>query len=367
MNIGITGQSGFIGYHLTNYLSQKNFNVISINKEDFSSDQKLNNALKNCNIIIHLAGMNRGPDKEVSDCNLQLASQLINALEENNLTPVVIFASSTQEEMANSYGRSKKEATNLFIDWAIRNNANFSSLLLPNIFGPFCKPYYNSVIATFSYQLTHNQEPVIQIDRPLKLIYINDLVEKIHDVIEKPSKEYRVYLQADKEMRVSEILSLLKEFQKDYLKNHIFPSLNSSFEVNLFNTFRSYIEPDYFPIKGIIQSDERGNLVEAVKEKTGGQMFYSLTRPGKTRGNHYHRRKIERFFVIKGEALIKIRKIGSKEVFEYKLSGEEPSFVDIPIHYAHNITNTGSEDLITLFWTNELFNTQDTDTFSEKV
>jgi UDP-2-acetamido-2,6-beta-L-arabino-hexul-4-ose reductase len=367
MNIGITGHSGFIGYHLTNYLLQKTFNINPVDKESFSSPQKLSTALKNCDIIIHLAGMNRGSDKEVHDCNLQLASQLVNALEESNLTPAVIFASSTQEEMDNSYGRSKKEATNLFIDWAIRNNANFTSLLLPNIFGPFCKPYYNSVIATFSYQLTHNQEPVIQIDKPLKLIYINDLVEKIHDVIRKPSKEHRVYLQADTEIRVSEILSLLKEFQKDYLTNHIFPFLCKSFDFNLFNTFRSYIEPDYFPIKGIIQSDERGNLVEAVKEKTGGQMFYSLTRPGKTRGNHYHRRKIERFFVIKGVASIKIRKVGSKEIFEYNLSGEAPSFVDIPIHYAHNITNTGSEDLITLFWTNELFNTQDTDTFSENV
>jgi UDP-2-acetamido-2,6-beta-L-arabino-hexul-4-ose reductase len=367
MNIGITGRSGFIGYHLTNYLSEKNCDIIPINKDDFSSFQKLNSKLKNCNIIIHLAGMNRGSDKEVYNCNLQLASQLVNVLEESNLTPAVIFASSTQEEMDNSYGRSKKEATNLFINWAIRNNANFTSLILPNIFGPFCKPYYNSVIATFSYQLTHDQEPVIQIDRSLKLIYINDLVEKIHGIIKKPSKEYRVYPQADKEIRVSEILSVLKNFKEDYLEKHIFPSLSSSFEVNLFNTFRSYINPHYFPIKSIVQSDERGNLVEAVKEKTGGQMFYSLTRPGKTRGNHYHRRKIERFFVIKGLALIKIRKIGSKEVFEYKLSGEEPSFVDIPIHYAHNITNTGNEDLITLFWANELFNTQDTDTFSEKV
>lgn len=367
MNIGITGHSGFIGSHLTNYLLQKNFNIIPIDKENFSSPQKLNSALKNCDVIIHLAGMNRGSDKEVYDCNLQLASQLVNALEESNLTPNVIFASSTQEEMDNSYGRSKKEATNLFIDWAIRNNANFTSLLLPNIFGPFCKPYYNSVIATFSYQLTHNQEPVIQIDRSLKLIYINDLVEKIYDVIKKPSKENRVYLQADTEIHVSEILSLLKEFQKDYLTNHIFPFLCKSFDFNLFNTFRSYIEPDYFPIKGIIQSDERGNLVEAVKEKTGGQMFYSLTRLGKTRGNHYHRRKIERFFVIKGVASIKIRKVGSKEIFEYNLNGEEPSFVDIPIFYTHNITNTGSEDLITLFWTNELFNTQNTDTFAENV
>ena len=180
MNIGITGQSGFIGNHLTNYLTQKSFNVIPINKESFSSYQRLYCKLKNCSTVIHLAGMNRGLDKEVHDCNVYLASQLVNALEQGNLTPNLLFASSTQEEIDNSYGRSKKEATDIFIEWAKRNNATFTSLILPNIFGPFCKPNYNSVIATFCYQLTHNQDPNIQVDKPLKLIYVNDLVEQIY-------------------------------------------------------------------------------------------------------------------------------------------------------------------------------------------
>jgi UDP-2-acetamido-2,6-beta-L-arabino-hexul-4-ose reductase len=280
MNVGITGQSGFIGYHLTNYMLQKNISIISINKEDFSSSEGLCKAIKNCDVIVHLAGMNRGPDKEVHDCNIQLSSQLISALQESNLTPTIIFASSTQEEIDSPYGRSKKAATNLFMDWAARNKSNFTSLLIPNVFGPFCKPFYNSVIATFCYQLTHNQEPVIQVDRSLKLIYINDLVEKICELVENTSNEHRVNLQTNVEIRVSEILSLLKGFQKDYLEKQVFPSLNKSFELDLFNTFRSYIEPDYFPIRSIIKSDERGNLVEAVKEKTGGQMFYSSTKHG---------------------------------------------------------------------------------------
>jgi UDP-2-acetamido-2,6-beta-L-arabino-hexul-4-ose reductase len=367
MNIGITGQSGFIGYHLTNYLLQKSFRVIPINKEDFSSNQRLCKAIENCDVIVHLAGMNRGTDNEVRDQNIQLASQLINALQESNLTPAIIFASSTQEEIDNPYGRSKKEATDLFIDWTTRNKAHFTSLLIPNVFGPFCKPFYNSVIATFCYQLTHGQEPIVKVDRLLKLIYVNNLVEKICEFVEKTPNEHRVNLQTNIEIRVSEILSLLKGYQAEYLGQQVFPLLNQSFELDLFNTFRSYIEPDYFPIKSIQKSDERGTLVEAVKERTGGQMFYSSTKPGKTRGNHYHRRKIERFFVIKGQASLKIRKIGSTKIFEYKIDGDEPSFVDIPLHYTHNITNIGSEDLITLFWANELFNTQDTDTFQEDV
>lgn len=367
MNIAITGQTGFIGNHLTNYLTQKGFNLIPINKESFSSSQRLSSKLNDCRTVVHLAGMNRGLDKEVHDCNVYLASQLVNALEQGNLTPHLLFASSTQEEIDNLYGQSKKEATEIFIKWAKRNNATFTSLILPNIFGPFCKPNYNSVIATFCYQLTHNQDPFIQVDKRLKLIYINDLVEQIYKLIETPSKEHRVYLKANEEWLVSEILTLLKHFKKLYFENHIFPSLRDTFAVQLFNTFRSYIDPDYFPIKGKVQSDERGNLVEAVKEKTGGQIFYSSTKPGKTRGNHYHRRKIERFYVIKGLGSIRIRKIGTDNVFEYKVSGDEPAFVDIPIYYTHNITNIGNEDLITLFWTNELFNPQDNDTFPENI
>jgi UDP-2-acetamido-2,6-beta-L-arabino-hexul-4-ose reductase len=367
MNVGITGQSGFIGYHLTNYLVQKSIRVTPINKADFSDNQKLGKAIKNCDIIVHLAGVNRGPDKEVHDSNIQLASQLIYALQESNLKPSIIFSSSTQEGMDNPYGQSKKEATELFIDWAYRNNAHFTSMLIPNVFGPFGRPFYNSVISTFSYQLTHNQEPVIQVDRSLKLIYINDLVEKMLDLALKPSNEHRAYPPESYEIRVSEILSILRRYQKSYLDQNIFPLLTSQFEINLFNTFRSYIEPNHFPIKSVAKSDDRGVLIEAVKEKTGGQIFYSSTKAGKTRGNHYHRRKIERFFVIKGVGLIQIRRIGTNKKIEYTLTGEEPSYVDIPLHFVHNITNVGNENLITLFWTNELFNTQDTDTYPEQV
>ena len=366
-NIGITGSSGFIGYHLTNYLLQKGFKVISINKKDFSNNEALYEALKICDTVVHLAGMNRGLENEVYECNIELAWQIKNTLQQANLTPAIIFASSIQEKMDNPYGRSKKEITDLFVDWAKSNNARFTSLILPNIFGPFCKPFYNSVVATFSYQLTHNQEPSIQIDAPLRLIYINDLVEKIHHCIITPTDDSRVYLQPEKEILVSQVLSLFKVFKTLYLSKHIIPNLNDSFDLKLFNTFRSYLDSFYFPVKVVVQSDERGNLVEAVKEGTGGQVFYSLTKPKQTRGNHFHRRKIERFFVVRGQALIKMRKVGSQEVIEYNLTGEQPSFVDIPIFYTHNISNVGNEDLITIFWTNEIFNSEDTDTFPEKV
>jgi UDP-2-acetamido-2,6-beta-L-arabino-hexul-4-ose reductase len=369
MNVGITGQTGFIGYHLNNYLSLKKdeISLVPFEKSFFEDPSKLKIFLSKCDILVHLAGKNRGSEKDVYDSNVKFASLLVQALEECQKAPFVIFASSSQEERDNAYGRSKKEATILFIDWASKNNGKFVSLLIPNVFGPFCRPYYNSVIATFCHQLTHNEEPKIQNDAVLKLIYVSDLVEYIYEVMKTYPNKHRLTFQEFTEIRVSEILSKLEIFKEIYLKNGIIPFLNNCFDVALFNTFRSYIEPNHFPIKNQIQSDERGDLVEVVKEKTGGQIFYSFTKPGKTRGNHFHRRKIERFFVLKGVASLKLRKIGSNQIIEYLLNGNEPSYVDIPIFYTHNISNIGETDLLTLFWTNELFNKEDSDTYFEIV
>lgn len=370
MRVGVTGQSGFIGYHLTNYLSLKKdeIELISFDKSFFSDTEKLRDFVLECDVVVHLAGMNRGSDEEIYDCNLRLASQLVRTFEECHATPYVIFASSAQEDRENSYGRSKKDATNLFIDWAVRNSAQFTSLIIPNVFGPFCKPFYNSVVATFCFQLTHNQEPKVEIDAVLRLIFINDLVEYIYNVVKNPSDKFKVYPPANAEVCVSEVLFKLNKFKDIYLKDHIIPVLSNYFDVCLFNTFRSYIDSDHFPVKSMLQSDERGDLAEVVKEKTGGQIFYSFTKPGKTRGNHYHRRKIERFFVAKGLASIKLRKIGSNQTVEYMLNGDtQPSYIDIPLYYAHKITNIGETDLLTVFWTNELFRKEDPDTYNEIV
>jgi UDP-2-acetamido-2,6-beta-L-arabino-hexul-4-ose reductase len=367
MKIGITGQSGFIGTHLTYYLKQKNLTVLSINKPAFDDLKLLSETLKQCDVVVHLAGMNRGDTQEIYETNVKLAKVLVNAFEDYQLAPTVFFASSTQEGLDNPYGQSKKDAYNIFMDWAERQNANFTSLVLPNIYGPFCRPFYNSVVATFCYQLSHNQEPVIQVDKSLKLLYINDLVEKIYSIIKEVPREHKLVIKPDDELYVTEILSLLKQFKNSYLKENTFPDLNKPFNLKLFNTFRSYLDPDYFPVKVVIKADARGNLVEAVKAQTGGQIFYSTTKPGVTRGNHYHRRKIERFFILKGTASIKLRRIGSDKIFEYRVDGASPSFVDIPILFTHNITNVGSEELITFFWANELFNPQDSDTYPEAV
>ena len=161
---------------------------------------------------------------------------------------------------------------------------------------------------------------------------------------------------------------MLENYKNVYFENHGFPQLNSVFEVNLFNTFRSYIDhSSYYPVLLKKNPDQRGVFIETIKTSLGGQFSFSTTIPGITRGNHFHTRKIERFIVIKGKAIIELRRIGTTEILRFELNGEQPSFVDMPVWFTHNITNTGDDELITLFWINEFFNPDDTDTFFEKV
>jgi UDP-2-acetamido-2,6-beta-L-arabino-hexul-4-ose reductase len=297
-----------------------------------------------------------------------LVNKLINALENTNSKPHILFSSSTQEERDNVFGKSKREGRELFARWAEKNNALFTGMIIPNVFGPFGMPYYNSVIATFSHQLAHGEEPRIEVDAQLKLIYIGDLIKIIYDLImsKHSAKEFRV--PHSREIKVTEILNLLKGFKSGYYETGIFPDLGDPFERNLFNTFVCYMPVEsYFPFKLKQSTDERGSFVETIKLNSGGQVSFSTTKPGITRGNHFHTRKAERFAVIKGKALIQLRRIGTDKIHNFELDGKNPAYVDMPIWYTHNITNAGNEDLYTIFWINEFFDPADPDTFFEKV
>jgi UDP-2-acetamido-2,6-beta-L-arabino-hexul-4-ose reductase len=219
--------------------------------------------------------------------------------------------------------------------------------------------------------LTHNEQPKVVVDANLKLIYVNELVDLIYLKILNPFTESsadRFTVLHTSENKVSEILLMLENYKKVYFEGHCFPELNSIFEVNLFNTFRSYIDHSLrYPVLLKKNVDQRGAFVETIKSSLGGQFSFSTTFPGVTRGNHYHARKIERFIVIKGKAIIELRRIGTSEILHFKLTGEQPSFVDMPVWYTHNITNDGEEELITLFWINEFFNPDDPDTYFENV
>lgn len=370
MNIGITGQSGFVGYHLYNTIKYcyKDLNLIEFKDEYFENDEILKNFLKRCDAVVHLAALNRHNDEEmIFKTNIGLVEKLIRLMTENNLKPHILFASSIQEYKDNPYGRSKKIGRKLLEKWSKENDANFTGMILPNIYGAFGVPFYNSVISTFSYQLTHNQEPKIDVDANLNLLYVNELTEFIVEFIKNSVNDHSVEINYNATFKVSELLKLFINYRDEYFIENIIPDLSNKEKVSLFNTFRSYIEPEYFPIYREQSIDERGFLSELIKAKTMGQVFYSVTKPGITRGNHFHRRKFERFIVLKGNALIRFRKIGTPDIFEYQIDGSKPAYVDMPIYFTHNIQNIGKEDLITLFWSNEIYSASDPDTYFEKV
>ncbi len=371
MKIGITGQAGFVGTHLFNYLSldKTNIQMIPFKDEYFSNKEILINWVLQCDVIIHLAALNRHSDPQVIyETNITLVKQLIEALKKAGNHPHILFSSSIQEERENSYGKSKQEGRLLLSQWAQQTNACFTGMVLPNVFGSFGRPYYNSVIATFSHQLTHNEIPRLETDSNLQLIYIEELVAKIKGLIINHISSEEYFVPPTAEKKVSEILALLERYKDEYFEKGIFPKIRTPFELNLFNTFRCYIDQQkMFPFPLEKHEDNRGSFVETIKTGIGGQISFSTTKPGITRGNHFHTRKIERFAVIKGEALIQLRRIGTDDIIEFKLSGDKPSFVDMPIWYTHNITNIGSDELYTIFWINEWFNSSDQDTFFEEV
>ncbi len=370
MKIGITGQSGFIGTHLFNFLKLQD-SIITVPFEDvfFDSQSKLESWVAECDVIVHLAGVNRHSSEDyIFKTNIELVEKLILALNASVTSPHILFSSSTQEEKDNPYGKAKKAGRELLLKWSQKNEVCFTGMVLPNVFGPFGNPYYNSVVATFCHQLSHNETPEIHVDAELKLIYIQELIVEIFNIIKNRINEEYYEIAYTSSNKVSEILSLLQYYKKRYFDNYVFPKLNTTFETNLFNTFRCYFDQqNFFPLKLKQNTDDRGSFVETLKSELGGQFSFSTTKPGISRGNHFHIRKIERFIVIKGEAIIRLRRIGTSDVLEFKLNGNEPAFVDMPVWYTHNITNTGNDDLYTLFWINEFYNPDDPDTYYEDV
>lgn len=370
INIGITGQSGFVGKHLYNTLGlePEKYNRINFDKAFFKNDLNLDEFVSKCDIIVHLAAVNRHGDPAViHNTNVMLAEKLKKSLERVNSKAHVIFSSSTQELRDNPYGNSKKEARAILANWSKETKAKFSGLIIPNVFGPFGNPYYNSVVATFCHQLAHGEQPKIDVDGELNLIYVAELVSEIIKQFQNDGND-EVFVKHTHQIKVSEILSLLNSYKENYLEKGIIPSFSNNFELNLFNTFRCYMDlKNHFPVKFTKHTDPRGAFVEVIRLNIGGQVSFSTTVPGITRGNHFHTRKIERFAVIKGEALIQLRQIGTDEVLDFHLSGEEPSYVDMPIWFTHNIKNIGTEELYTIFWINEFYDPTDPDTYMVTV
>ena len=366
--IGITGQNGFIGRHLYNSLGlRENVELIDFDRFIFDSKENLEAFVKNCDIIVHLAAMNRHESQQVIyDTNVALVKKLIDACEASNTIPWIIMSSSTQEEKDNLYGASKRKGRTLLENWAKKNNAKTTGMLIPNVFGPFGKPFYNSVFATFCHQVVNGETPNIINDGNLQLIYINELCDAFIEVIDQ-EKIGKQLIPHHHEMKVSKLLARLQSYYQDYIEAGKFPDMTNATDLAMFNSFRCYIPHDFYPRKFVQHTDDRGTFVEIVRADTSGQFSFSTTVPGITRGNHFHTRKAERFAVIKGKASIRLRKVDSEEVIEYIVDGNEPAYVDMPIWHVHNISNIGEEELVTLFWINEPYDSENADTYFTTV
>lgn len=369
--IGITGQNGFVGSHLYNTLNlnPEQYERVDFKKDFFENNDLLDDFVKKCDVIVHLAAQNRHPDLEILyQQNIDLVKILVDSLKRCNSKAHVLFSSSSQEEKDNFYGKSKKEGRKLLAEWSSESGGSFTGLIIPNVFGPFGKPYYNSFIATFCHQLTHGETPKIDTDGEVKLIFVGELVQEILNQIKIGKTQGLYTVPFTTSIKVSAVLKQLEYFKNTYFDKGEVPQIKSDFDLQLFNTFRCYFPMEkHYPVKLVQHKDQRGAFVEVIRVGIGGQCSFSTTVPGITRGNHFHTRKIERFAVIKGKALIQLRKIDSGEVFNYYLDGDEPAYVDMPIWYTHNITNIGKEELLTNFWINEAYDESDPDTYFMEV
>jgi len=370
LKIAITGQDGFIGYHLYNTIKYRypSFKLVNFEKLYFQNQNKIDKIISKVDVIIHLAGVNRDIIEEsILKKNLFLTDELIKSISRTNFSGKLIFASSIQQKDNNAYGVSKRKSAESFFNASSKYGFTFINLIIPNVFGPFCKPNYNSFIATFCHNSLNKIQNIVKKNKDVPLIYIDNLVEQIIQKINVDSSdEFKVI--EDVNIKVMEVKNMIEDFNEVYIKNGNIPDLNNPFKINLFNTFHSYIEPkNFFPRKHSLIKDDRGAFSEILKSSSKGQVSFSITKPGHIRGNHFHTRKIERFSVIEGEAEINIKKIGSNKRCSFNLSGKRPCYVDMQVWYTHNIKNIGDTNLITLFWINEFYNENDSDTFFEKV
>ncbi|MFC4639981.1 NAD-dependent epimerase/dehydratase family protein [Deinococcus hohokamensis] len=365
MRIGVTGARGLLGTHLHAYLyGQPGVQVVAGGREIFASPESLQAFVRGCDAVVHLAGMNRGEDAEVAATNVRLCEELAAVLEAEGERPHVLFSSSTHIERGTAYGASKRQAAEVLQAWAERAGARFTNVILPGVFGEGGKPFYNSVVSTFCFQLARGEMPSVTADASIEQIHAQDVARRLHTMtLCGETGDVRV---KGVHLTVGELLERLQSFQTLYAA-HVIPDVRRDFDRDLFNTYRSYLYPGHYPVPLTLHTDPRGSLFEAVKSHNGGQSFLSTTHPAITRGNHYHTRKIERFLVTGGEAEIKLRHVAGGPIHTFHVSGDTPTYVDIPTLHTHNITNVGSGILTTLFWTHELFDPENPDTYPEPV
>ncbi|MDF1854278.1 NAD-dependent epimerase/dehydratase family protein [Pseudooceanicola sp.] len=371
MKIVITGAGGMIGWHTAVRVHAANcaarfkggeapYDLVTLDHAAFDDDAALLAAITGADAVLHFAGVNRAPDDVVEAANPAIARRLSEACRIAESRPHVVYANSTHATRDTPYGRSKRIAGEILSGIGGR----YSDLVLPHIFGEGARPRYNNVTATFIEAVIAGETPEINPEGRVSLLHAGAAAQAAMDAITEG--QIGTIRPVSRDIAVMELFELLRRFHANYQAN-IYPDLRDPFTVALFNSYRAALYPDGFPRPLKLNADARGTLFEAVKGGGGGQTFLSTTVPGVTRGDHFHLSKVERFLVVRGEAVIRIRKVLSDEVWEYRVSGAAPSPVDVPSLHTHSIENVGDNELLTLFWTHDLFDPANPDTYADKV
>ena len=364
MKILITGSNGFVGKNLSMHLSErKEIEVVTFNRDD--NPVSLNTKLDGVDFIFHLAGVNRPKNiEEFTVGNSDLTSKLCQAIIRTKRLIPTVYTSSVQAEQDNPYGHSKKNSEKILMDFSALSGSPVYIFRLPNVFGKWCKPNYNSVVATFCYNISHDLPIKIHDSSAvMRLVYIDDLIKHFLSIMDDALVEpgfndvNPVY-----ELTVGDLAKKLKLY-KDSRQNLLTEPVGTGIDRALYSTYLSYLEPEVFSYELTKHKDPRGVFVEMLKTKNSGQFSYFTAHPGITRGGHYHHTKTEKFLVIQGYALFRFRHIISDEIYEIKISGDAPSVVETVPGWTHDIPNLGKDDLVVMLWANENFDRESPDTY----
>ncbi|KIL49809.1 capsular polysaccharide biosynthesis protein CapF [Jeotgalibacillus soli] len=369
MKILVTGAKGFIGKNLIAELRNRNYNnIFEYCKETDTS--LFDEYCKEADFVFHLAGVNRPKDQsEFMDGNYGFTSTLLDTLKKHQNTCPVMLSSSIQAELDNPYGNSKKAGENLLFEYSKETGAKVLVYRFPNVFGKWCRPNYNSAVATFCHSIAH--ESPITINDPsvvMNLVYIDDVVEELVNALNGNENSVGNFCEVPvvHTTTLGEIVDLIYSFKKSREDRSI-PDMSNSFAKKLYSTYLSYLPKDQFSYDLTMHVDPRGSFTEFIKTPDRGQVSINISKPGITKGNHWHHTKNEKFLVVSGIGVIRFRKIGSDEIIEYFVSGEKMEVVDIPTGYTHNIENLGHTDMVTIMWANEYFDPEKPDTYFLEV
>jgi UDP-2-acetamido-2,6-beta-L-arabino-hexul-4-ose reductase len=369
MKILVTGAKGFIGKNLLAELRNQNYNdIFEFNKNTELS--LLDDYCKEADFVFHLAGVNRPQEQfEFMDGNYGFTSTLLETLKKHQNTCPVLISSSIQAELDNPYGISKKAGENLLFEYSKETGAKVLVYRFPNVFGKWCRPNYNSAVATFCHNIT--RELPINVNDPsavINLVYIDDVVEELINALIGNENKVANFCEVPEvhTVNLGEIVSLIYSFKKSREERSI-PDMSNPFTKKLYSTYLSFLPENQFSYDLKMNVDQRGSFTEFIKTTDRGQVSVNISKPGIIKGNHWHHTKNEKFLVVSGKGVIRFRKIDSYEVIEYFVSGDKMEVVDIPIGYTHNIENLGETDMVTIMWANEHFDTDNPDTYFLEV